>query len=121
MTSLTEAGLVVTATRPVIAEVTTSLTKVAAAAPNRIDIVVVCRRKALNATVRTPAQARATMMRSLAALRDGGLVLGEGDVRSAVRAAVLALGTKATAPDWKALAAVADTQAELAFTRFTSV
>ena len=44
MRSLADAGLVVTAVRPVVAEVTTSLTKAAASAPNRIDVIVVCRK-----------------------------------------------------------------------------
>lgn len=112
MASLYDAGLVVTATRPVIAEVTTSLTKVAAVAPNRIDLIVVCRkRNEARSSARTPAQARADVLRRLRALHDSGLALGPGDVLSAVRAAVLALGTSQQTPDWESLTILADGEA----------
>lgn len=112
MASLREGGLVVTATRPVIAEVTTSLTKVAAISPNRIDVIVVCRKAELaRPPFRTPAQARADAVRQLRRLQNAGLILGEGDVLSAVRAAVLATGTRQPTVEWDLLQAVADDQA----------
>lgn len=112
MASLHDAGLVVTATRPVIAEVTTSLTKVAAVSPNRIDLIVVCRKRhRVCQAARTPAQARADVLRTIRALRDSGLALGAGDVLSAVRAAVLAQGTRQQTPDWESLRTQADNQA----------
>ena len=112
MGSLHDAGLVVTATRSVVAEVTTSLTKVAAVAPNRIDVIVVCRKRHhARPAARTAAQARADAMRQIRALHDGGLTLGPGDVLSAVRAAVLAQGTRHDAPDWPGLRDEADGQA----------
>ncbi len=43
MRSLSDAGFTVTTTRAVIAEVATSLSKTAAAEPNRIDVIVLCR------------------------------------------------------------------------------
>ncbi|WP_154402692.1 DNA methyltransferase [Nocardioides speluncae] len=109
MASLSDAALVVTAVRPTVAEVTTSLTKVAAAAPNRVDVIVVCRKRSqVTVVARTPAQARADAVRQLAALRIGGLALGTADVVSTVRAGVLAQGTREVSPDWIELAAKAD-------------
>lgn len=118
MRALANAGFIVTAIRPVVAEVTTSLTKVAAAAPNRIDVIVVCRKRSGPQPARSPGEARAVMMRSLTGLRDGGLSLGEGDVRSAVRAAVLSLGTWPLSADWAVLRAAAKQQADLAVASF---
>lgn len=119
MASLADAGFVATAIRPVVAEVTTSLTKTAAIEPNRIDVIVVCR-KASAAAPRTPAQARADVMRGLTALHRQGIDLGDGDVRSAVRASVLAQGTRAAGADWDVLSAHADTQADRAVAAFTA-
>lgn len=120
MRSLSAAGFVVTATRPVVAEVTTSLSKVPAAAPNRIDVIVSCRKQAscVPRVIVTPAQARAKALRGLSRIHDAGLELGAGDVLSAVRAAVLATGTAQPSPDWAALAAATDTQAHLALEAF---
>lgn len=116
MASLHRAGFVVTATRPVVAEVTTSLTKRAAVAPNRIDVIVVCRKAGATAPVSEMSAARvcATTMMALDRLESAGLALGPGDTRSAVRAAVLALGTREPSPDWDAWRGSADEQAELA-------
>jgi len=113
MSSLADAGLVVTATRPVVAEVTTSLAKHAALDPNRVDVIVVCRKKS-SLSSRRPAQARATTMRALAMLAAAGVALGPGDIRSAVRAAVLAEGTRVPNAEWGQLASDADTEAEWA-------
>jgi putative DNA methylase len=117
MSSLAAAGFVVTAIRPVVAEVTTSLTKTAAIEPNRIDVIVACR-KAAAAPVRTPGQARAAVMRGLMTLKQRGIDLGAGDVRSAVRAAVLAQGTRMPNTDWDALQGQADAQADIAVAAF---
>ena len=112
MASLHDAGLTVSATRPMIAEVTTSLTKAAAVAPNRIDVIVVCRKRAsITVRPRTAAQARADAERQLRRLHQGGLILGPGDILSAVRASVLAQGTRQELPDWTALREAADLQA----------
>jgi hypothetical protein len=105
----------------VVAEVTTSLTKVAAVAPNRIDLIVVCRkRNRVRRAVRTPAQARADVLRQLRCLRDSGLALGAGDVLSAVRAAVLAQGTRQQTPDWESLRIQADGEAARALESWTA-
>jgi len=50
-------------------------------------------------------------MSQIRALHEGGLALGPGDVMSAVRAAVLAQGTRKGAPDWSVLRDAADYQA----------
>ena len=119
MASLKDAGLVVTAVRPVVAEVTTSLTKVAAQAPNRIDVIVVCRKaRHCSATVRSPGQARADAVRQLRSLEAGGLPLGRGDVLSAVRASVLAQGTRLDNPAWEQLCVAGDDEAARAAARW---
>ncbi|HUZ53831.1 MAG TPA: SAM-dependent methyltransferase [Streptosporangiaceae bacterium] len=111
MRSLADAGFVVTAVRPVVAEVTTSLTKAAALAPNRIDVIVVCRKVGIQPARATPAQARARVMTALLKLRDSGLALGDGDALSAARASVLALGTHDPDCDWQELRRAAEAQA----------
>jgi putative DNA methylase len=111
MRSLADAGFIVTAVRPVVAEVTTSLTKAAASAPNRIDVIVVCRKGGVYQIRATPAEARARVMTALLRLRDSGLVLGGGDALSAARAAVLALGTQRSDFDWKELRLAAEVEA----------
>jgi putative DNA methylase len=118
MASLQRAGFIVTATRPVVAEVTTSLTKHAAVAPNRIDVIVVCRKAAMVPPAPGPSAARAcaATVRALVRLDSAGLMLGPADVRSAVRAAVLALATREVSPDWDAWRRTADEQAERAVT-----
>lgn len=121
MDALHEAGFTVTATRPVVAEVTTSLTKSAALAPNRIDVIVVCRRRSeVDPRQGDASQACAMALRDLTNLRDAGLTLGPGDVLSAVRAAVLAIGTGQDHPDWLALTHAAEVHAQLAVNSWTS-
>lgn len=115
MASVHDAGLVVTATRPVIAEVTTSLTKAAAVAPNRIDVIVACRKQSTAAPdAQTPVQARTDAEWQLRRLHDAGLILGPGDVLSAVRASVLAQGTRQHTPNWDDLRKDADREAMVA-------
>jgi adenine-specific DNA methylase len=111
MRSLADVGLVVTAVRPVVSEVTTSLTKAAALAPNRIDVIVVCRKAGVKPGRLTPAQARKQVMNALLRLQDRGLALGKGDALSAARAAVLALGTHDPDCDWEELGRAAEAQA----------
>jgi adenine-specific DNA methylase len=114
MSSLAAADMIVTATRPVVAEVTTSLTKAAATEPNKIDVIVVCRKHVGRAKTRTSPQARASIVRVLASMKAHGLEIGPGDVRSAVRAAVLAQGTRVRNANWTVLQDEADLQADLA-------
>jgi putative DNA methylase len=115
MASLKDSGLIVTAVRVVVAEVTTSLAKTAAKAPNRIDVIVVCRKAAhISVSPRSPAQAKADALRQLRSLEAGRLCLGRGDVLSAVRASVLAQGTRVSTPNWSALRNSANVEAEAA-------
>jgi putative DNA methylase len=115
MASLADAQLVVTAVRPVVAEVTTSLSKHSASEPNRIDLIVACRkRSAATPASRSPAQARSDMQRQLHRLQVAGIELGPGDVLTAVRAAVLAQGTRTEFAEWEVLGRSADEQAEIA-------
>jgi adenine-specific DNA methylase len=115
MRSLADASFAVTAIRPVVAEVTTSLTKAAALAPNRIDVIIVCRKAGTKKANRaTPAEACASAMSALLELKKNGLVLGDGDALSAARAAVLSLGTHDPGCDWGELLHEAEVQAKLA-------
>lgn len=98
MRSLGRADFVVSATRPVVAEVSSSLTKGAAALPNRIDVIVVARK----GPTERPSSVEDTIV-DLEALHRSGMTLGVGDVLSATRAAVLAEGTR-TPSDWRNLA-----------------
>ena len=120
MQSLSDAGFVVTAIRPVVAEVTTSLTKAAAAAPNRIDIIVVCRKAGMLSPKSRPARARDQVVAALLRLRAAGIALGEADARSATRAAVLALGTHDKAPSWDALRRAAEMHAVKAVAKLSA-
>ncbi|MBJ6636698.1 TniQ family protein [Streptomyces sp. I5] len=56
----------------------------------------------------------------LAWMGEAGLQVGPGDVRTAVRAAVLASGTRQAAADWETLQAEADQRATAAVTEFNT-
>lgn len=90
--SLRRAGFVVTAVQPVKGEMTTSVVKSGAREPSNLDSVVVCRRVADGATNpnRTLDEARETARDQLARLRDAGVDVGAGDIRSVVRGSLLA-------------------------------
>ncbi|MGA5265344.1 DNA methyltransferase [Streptomyces lydicamycinicus] len=135
MRSLADAGFAVTATRAVVAEVTTSLSKIAAREPNRIDVIVVCRPSAETTLVKappTPERSAREALQELRELRESGIALGPGDARSAVRAAVLATGARAAIPaqragvvgggggsvDWDALEILADELSDAAAQSF---
>jgi adenine-specific DNA methylase len=120
MRSLADVGFVVTAVRPVVAEVTTSLTKTAALAPNRIDVIVACRKTPVRQPRMTPTQARVRVMTALLRLRDNGLALGGADALSAARASVLALGTCDPHCDWEELRRAAEVQAAQALAELNS-
>jgi adenine-specific DNA methylase len=120
MKSLADAGFTVTATRAIIAEAATSLAKTAAVEPNRIDVVVLCRDIA-DAPTFPPADlthAAAQALSEVQGLQTAGLRVGPGDVRTAVRAAVLAAGTRQATTDWKALQTQADAYATKAVEGF---
>ncbi|MFF3826206.1 hypothetical protein ACFYXN_20410 [Streptomyces griseus] len=122
MRSLSDAGFTVTTTRAVIAEVATSLAKTAAAEPNRIDVIVLCRDTADTPAEAAPEldQAAAQALSEIQCLREAGLQVGPGDVRTAVRAAVLSAGTRQAAADWETLQAEADQRATAAVVEFST-
>ncbi|GAB2445537.1 DUF1156 domain-containing protein [Nocardioides hungaricus] len=90
--SLRRAGWVVTAVQPVKGEMSTSIVKSGAREPSNLDSVVVCRGRADGATNpnRSIEEALATAHKELKTLRDGGVDVGAGDVRSVVRGSLLA-------------------------------
>ncbi|WBB72677.1 DNA methyltransferase [Micromonospora sp. WMMD1128] len=90
--SLRRAGFVVTAVQPVKGEMTTSIVKAGTREPSNLDSVMVCRRAVDGATNpnRSIEEALATAQKELAALRDAGVDVGAGDVRSVVRGSLLA-------------------------------
>ena len=90
--SLRRAGWVVTAVQPVKAEMSTSIVKSGAREPSNLDSVVVCRRRVDGATNpnRSLEEALATAHKELKMLREGGVEVGAGDVRSVVRGSLLA-------------------------------
>ncbi|MGW4029972.1 DNA methyltransferase [Streptomyces sp. NPDC004838] len=90
--SLRRAGWVMTAVQPVKGEMATSIVKSGAREPSNLDSVVVCRRAADGA--RNPnlsvEEALATAAKGLMSLRDAGIDVGAGDIRSVVRGSLLA-------------------------------
>lgn len=95
VSALRDAGLVVTAVQPVKGEMTTSVTKSAAAEPSNLDSVVVCRKSSgcIAPPATTPYDAASTAVERLRVLRDAGIAVGAADVTSVVRGSVLALHT----------------------------
>lgn len=119
MRALQDARFEVTAIRPVVAEVTTSLAKVGAREPNRIDVFVVARKREDFTSNRINSHNSAKqVMKAIHAMQAAGLKVGIGDARTAVRAAILAQGTRVEGPAWEQLEAAADEHAELAAQAF---
>ena len=93
--ALRTAGLTITSVQPVKAEMSTSSTKSGAKEPNNLDSMVICRpigTAARKGPVSGDEAARVALVR-LNALRDGGVDVGLGDVRSAIMACVIATST----------------------------
>ncbi|HEX4722791.1 MAG TPA: SAM-dependent methyltransferase, partial [Pseudonocardiaceae bacterium] len=90
--SLRRSGFVVTAVQPVKGEMTTSIVKAGAREPSNLDSIVICRRIADGATNPNNSldEALATAHKELTTLRDAGIDVGAGDVRSVVRGSLLA-------------------------------
>lgn len=97
VSALADAGFRVTAIQPVKGEMSTSSTK-HGKEPSNLDSIVVCR-KAAEVSVPAPptVTAAAEAEQKLAALRESGIKVGAGDVRSVVRGHVLATYTAAPA------------------------
>lgn len=97
--ALRTANLTITSVQPVKAEMSTSSTKNGAKEPNNLDSIVVCRpiQAARTVDLRTAEESARAAVGKLIDLRDGGISVGLGDVRSVVTGAVMALATQ---PDW---------------------
>jgi putative DNA methylase len=110
MQALADAGLVVTAVRPVKGEMTTSVTK-GGKEPSNLDSVVVCRKR-LEATrnmMTDPRAAARAGERLLSELQATEVSVGAGDIRSVIRGYVLATYTaNPERVDLLATAALAD-------------
>ena len=90
--SLRRAGFVITAVQPVKGEMSTSIVKKGSREPSNLDSVVVCRRRvdgAMNPS-RSIEEARLTAHDKLVRLRQEGIEVGAGDIRSVVRGTLLA-------------------------------
>jgi putative DNA methylase len=90
--SLMRSGFVVTAVQPVKGEMTRSIVKSGAREPSNLDSIVVCRRAVDGASNLSHSidAALATAQKELATLRDAGIDVGAGDIRSVVRGSLLA-------------------------------
>jgi adenine-specific DNA methylase len=90
--SLRRSGFVVTAVQPVKGEMTTSVVKAGSREPSNLDSVVICRRVVDGATNPNHSldEALATAHKELVSLREAGIDVGAGDIRSVVRGSALA-------------------------------
>lgn len=90
--SLKRAGFVVTAVQPVKGEMSTSIVKAGAREPSNLDSVVVCRRLVDGAETLSGSltEARERAVGELVRLREAGVDVGAGDIRSVVRGSLLA-------------------------------
>jgi adenine-specific DNA methylase len=89
---LRRSGFVVTAVQPVKGEMTTSVVKAGSREPSNLDSVVICRRVVDGATNPNHSldEALATAHKELVSLREAGIDVGAGDIRSVVRGSALA-------------------------------
>ena len=93
VSALADAGFRVTAIQPIKGEMSTSSTK-HGREPSNLDSIVVCRKAAeVSAPGTSTLEAAAEAERKLAVLREAGVKVGAGDVRSVVRGHVLATYT----------------------------
>jgi adenine-specific DNA methylase len=91
--ALADAGFVITAVQPIKGEMSTSVTKVGIE-PSNLDAVVVCRKRPVaGRLIADPKEAAAVAIHKLTLLRQGGVDVGPGDIRSVVRGHVLATYT----------------------------
>jgi adenine-specific DNA methylase len=98
MRALSKAGFVVTAIQPVKAEMSVSITKAGAAAPNNLDSIVVCRKMAAKREAGTPQKLADGAEAGLAELQAAGVRVGLTDIQSVVRGSILALLTHRDSP-----------------------
>jgi putative DNA methylase len=117
---LAAAGFVVTAVQPVKGEMITSVTK-NGAEPSNLDAIIVSRKRGCSACPPPvdPLEAASEAERRLTNLRDAGVTVGQGDIRSVIRGQVLATYTADPgAANLDSLAALAD---ELAADRISRI
>ncbi|MFH9247079.1 DNA methyltransferase [Streptomyces lydicus] len=117
--ALAAAGFVVTAVQPVKGEMSTSVTK-GGKEPSNLDSIVVCRKRSdVDQHVpQMPDDAAEDGIRLLEHLRDEGMLVGAGDVRSVIRGRVLAVFTQTPEVDLEQLARDADELADRMVKRF---
>ncbi|MGH3206993.1 MAG: hypothetical protein ACRDNO_04460, partial [Trebonia sp.] len=121
MRALAVSGFTVTAVQPVQGEMITSVTK-GGAEPSNLDAIIVCRKAQEPRRPQTdPVAAAEAAVRRLVALRDAGITVGAGDIRSVVRGQVLAVYTEAPSTrDLEQLAELADELAAERVERLTA-
>ncbi|MEU6310077.1 DNA methyltransferase [Streptomyces sp. NPDC047014] len=116
--SLNDAGFGVTAIQPIKGEMTTSITK-AGKEPSNLDSIVVCRRRSeIRHAVDSPAVAAARGEKLLNDLRQAGVQVGVGDVRSVIRGHVLATYTLSAGLALPALSQLAEALTNASVARF---
>ncbi len=119
---LTRAGLVVTSIQPVKGEMSTSTTKYGRE-PSNLDAIVVCRKRAAfsgRLPTSDAAVACASGLDRLRVLRDEGIPVGAGDIRSVIRGHVLATYTHDPSLELAALVGLADELASDAVDRWSA-
>lgn len=96
VSALRRADLTITSVQPVKAEMSTSSTKNGAKEPNNLDSIVVCRptETATRTGPETVVEAARIAVARLTDLREGGIDVGLGDVRSVVTGTVIAIATQ---------------------------
>jgi putative DNA methylase len=121
MRGLAQAGFIVTAVQPVKGEMITSVTK-GGIEPSNLDAIIVCRKQETSSAQLTPTdplEAARLAEQRLRSLRDAGVTIGTGDIRSVIRGQVLATYTsEPRTRDLDALATLAD---ELATNRIAQI
>ena len=110
MRGLAQAGFTVTAVQPVKGEMITSVTK-SGVEPSNLDAIIVCRKQeaAIQMASTDPHEAARVAGQRLRNLRDAGVTVGAGDIRSVIRGQILAACTSGpTVTNLDAIAELAD-------------
>jgi hypothetical protein len=94
MRGLAQAGFTVTAVQPVKGEMATSVTK-SGVEPSNLDAIIVCRKReaSIQMVPADPHEAARVAGQRLRDLRDAGVTVGAGDIRSVTRGQILATCT----------------------------
>jgi putative DNA methylase len=110
--ALRGAGFVVTGLFPVKAEMSVGSPKAGAAKPSNLDSVVVCRPAHPRVISVTPTNAANRAGELLRELIEGGVTVGETDIRSVVTGSVLSAGTQPSVASVEGLVPQAQLEAE---------